>query len=411
MDRRTLLKAGSMAALGLGFGGCALRAGRTEVPRPRVSLPPVLASWDRVIRTTVGLRPHRPSGFVLRAEKLDAKTVIHNYGHGGAGHSLGWGTGSMAADLALEQGDRRAAVLGCGTVGLTAARQLQRRGVDVTIYAMSVPPDTTSNLALGGFTPTSGLVRGDRRTPEWDAQFRRAVEITYRQLQLLVGRDYGVSWIDSYSTMDELRPPRTRADTSGLLPSNLRTGRVVLQPGDHPFPLRYATRRPTLRIEPSIYLAALVRDFLYFGGRLVIRKLDTPRDLMLLSESLIVNCTGLGSRALFGDAELTPLKGQLTVLVPQADVNYRTSGGIRRSRDEGGIGIHMMPRSDGIALGGTAELGVWTLEPNEEASRRIVEGHIELFAAMRPPDPGVRFASSGPPVTTPSVESFFDLES
>ena len=410
MDRRTLLKTGGMAALGLGFGGCGLRAGRTEGPRPRVSLPPVLASWDRVIRTTVGLRPHRPSGFLLRAEKLDAKTVIHNYGHGGAGHSLGWGTGSMAADLALEHGDRRAAVLGCGTVGLSAARQLQRRGVRVTIYAMSVPPDTTSNLALGGFTPTSGLVEGDLRTPEWDAQFRRAVEITYRQLQLLVGRDYGVSWIDSYSTMDEVRPPRTRAATSGLLPSHLRTGRVVLQPGEHPFPLRYATRRPTLRIEPSIYLAALVRDFLAFGGRLVIRKLDTPRDLMSLSESLIVNCTGLGSRALFGDAELTPLKGQLTVLVPQAEVNYRTSGGIRRS-DGGGIGIHMMPRTDGIALGGTAELGVWTLEPNEEALQRIVAGHIELFAAMRPLDPGVRFARLEPPVTAPSVESFFDLES
>ncbi len=411
MDRRTLLKTGGMAALGLGFGGCALKAGRTEMLRPRVSLPPVLASWDRVIRTTVGLRPHRPSGFLLRAEKLDAKTVIHNYGHGGAGHSLAWGTGSMAADLALEHGDRRAAVLGCGTVGLTAARQLQRRGFKVTIYAMSVPPHTTSNMALAGFTPTSGLVEGDLRTPKWDGQFRRAAEISYRQLQLLVGRDYGVSWIDSYSTMDELRTPRTRASTSGLLPSNLRTGRVVLQPGEHPFPLRYATCRPTLRIEPSIYLAALVRDFLSFGGRLVVRKLDTPRDLMSLSESLIVNCTGLGSRALFGDVELIPLKGQLTVLVPQAEVNYRTSGGIRRSSDEGGIGIHMMPRTDGIALGGTSERGVWTLEPDEEASRRIVERHIELFAAMRPPDPGVRFARSGPPVTTPSVESFFDLES
>ncbi len=97
-------------------------------------------------------------GFVLRAEKLDAKTLIHNYGHGGAGMSLSWGTGQMAAELALEQADRRAAVLGCGVVGLTTARQLQRRGFDVTIYAAAVPPDTTSNMSLAGFTPTSGLV-------------------------------------------------------------------------------------------------------------------------------------------------------------------------------------------------------------------------------------------------------------
>ena len=124
----------------------------------------------------MGLRPFRPSGFVLRAEKLDAKTVIHNYGHGGSGMSLSWGTGFMAAKIAAQQEDRRAAVIGCGVVGLTTARQLQRRGFDVTIYAMAVPPNTTSNMSLAGFTPTSGLVETDQRTRAWDAQFRRSTE-------------------------------------------------------------------------------------------------------------------------------------------------------------------------------------------------------------------------------------------
>ena len=112
MDRRTLLKTGAMAAVGLGVGGCAARASRTATvgaTRFAVDLPAVHASWDRVIRTTVGLRPHRPSGFVLKADKLDAKTLIHNYGHGGAGMSLSWGTGFVAADLAMEQAARRAA--------------------------------------------------------------------------------------------------------------------------------------------------------------------------------------------------------------------------------------------------------------------------------------------------------------
>ena len=67
---------------------------RAARPTLRLALPPVIASWDRIIRTTVGLRPHRPAGFNVSAEKLDDKTVIHNYGHGGAGHSLGWGSGS-----------------------------------------------------------------------------------------------------------------------------------------------------------------------------------------------------------------------------------------------------------------------------------------------------------------------------
>ncbi|MCH7890985.1 MAG: FAD-dependent oxidoreductase, partial [Gemmatimonadetes bacterium] len=178
MDRRTLLKTGTMGFLGLGLGGCATGSGRES----SLVLAPVRASWDRVIRTTVGLRPFRPSGFVLRAEKLDAKTVIHNYGHGGSGMSLSWGTAFMAAEIATQQEDRRAAVIGCGVVGLTTARQLQRRGFDVTIYAMAVPPDTTSNMSLAGFTPTSGLVETDQRTRAWDAQFRRAVEIALNQV-------------------------------------------------------------------------------------------------------------------------------------------------------------------------------------------------------------------------------------
>ena len=414
MDRRTVLKTGGMALLGLGFGGCVTtNTSRTRsalgiAPRPALNLAPVRASWDRVIRTTVGLRPHRDSGFVLKAEKLDAKTLIHNYGHGGAGMSLAWGTGAMAADMALQQEGRRAAVLGCGSPGLTAARQLQRRGFEVTIYAMAVPPDTTSNMSAAGFTPTAGLVSADRRTPEWDAQFRQAAEISYRQLQLLVRPSYGIYWIDSYNATDDPNsPPNPDGD---LLPDHLRPGRnrEVLAPGEHPFPTKYAIRTPTLSIEPSIYLDALVRDFLMFGGKIVIRKFDTPRDLMSLTEPVIVNCTGLGSRALFNDEELIPVKGQLTVLVPQPEVTYRASGQLANGN---GQPVGMNPRTDGIVLGNLMDRGNWSLQPEEDVRERVVTAAIQFFAAMRPPSAGAGFAKSQPPQTIPRLESFFGLES
>jgi D-amino-acid oxidase len=386
MDRRTFLKSGTAALAGFGIGGCATtRAARkvsdqVPVPRSAMNLPLVEASWDRVIRTTVGLRPHRDPGFLLRAEKLDEKLLVHNYGHGGAGMSLSWGTGLIAAELATSHDQRRAGVIGCGVVGLTAARQLQRRGFQVTIYAMTVPPDTTSNMSLAGFTPTSGLIDNTRRTPEWAAQFRQAAEISYRQLQLLAGPYYGVSWIYNYNLTEErdVGPD----ETGDLLPPALRTGAVVFGPGQHPFPTKYAVRRPVIRIEPSIYLDALVRDFLSFGGRIVIRKFDTPRDLLSVAEPILINCTGLGSRMLFDDQELIPLKGQLTHFVPQPEINYQTASDTRNIAVRGSIGIHMMPRTDGIALGGTSERGVWTLEPNAEARQDIVDQHIRLFAAM-----------------------------
>ncbi len=409
MDRRGLLKTGGLAFAGVVAGGCSARGTRISPQRPYVNLPIVEASWDRVIRTTVGLRPYRPTGFHIRAEKLDGKTVIHNYGHGGAGHSLGWGTGALVAEIALEHPDRQAAIIGCGTIGLTAARQLQRRGIDVTIYAKSVPPDTTSNKALAGFTPTSGLVDTDLRSPEWDAQFRRAAKIGYKELQLLAGRGYGVSWINTYRLMNEF--PQLRQSTesaSPFRPPSTRVGDVVLQPGEHPFPSRYAARAPWLRIEPALYLERLMRDAINFGGHIVIREFATRQDLATLRESLIINCTGLGSRKLFNDDELIPLKGQLTMMVPQREVNYGTFGGVP-GRSGGGF-YHMIPRSDGIALGGTSQLGDWSLEPDEDAQRRIVESHLQLFNGMRAPDPKARLSAAGSG-QSPALESFFGLES
>ena len=83
-----------MAALGFGLEACAPKGAAIAVAprRAPVRLAPVNISWDRIIRTTIGLRPHRPSGFVLRADKLDDKLLIHNFGHGGSGMSLSWGT-------------------------------------------------------------------------------------------------------------------------------------------------------------------------------------------------------------------------------------------------------------------------------------------------------------------------------
>src|SRR5687768_9631633 len=116
MNRRTFLTTGGLAAVGFA-AGCATRQRPTLAPaRAPVRLPPVRASWDRILRTTVGLRPHRPAGFLLAATRQDDKTLIHNYGHGGAGMSLSWGTGSIAADMAVDHLERRAAVIGCGVV-------------------------------------------------------------------------------------------------------------------------------------------------------------------------------------------------------------------------------------------------------------------------------------------------------
>jgi D-amino-acid oxidase len=55
-----------------------------------------------VLAERVGLRPFRTSGVRLERGRLDdGRTVIHNYGHGGAGFTLSWGCAGEVVDLAM----------------------------------------------------------------------------------------------------------------------------------------------------------------------------------------------------------------------------------------------------------------------------------------------------------------------
>jgi len=278
-----------------------------------------------------------------------------------------------------EAGHARAAVIGCGIVGITCARLLQRRGIDTTIFTAAVPPETTSNMAEAMFTPTAGLSDASVRTSEWEAQFRQAVEIAYREWQLQANAAGGVSWIDGYALTED----PDSGDGTSILPASVQRARTVFGPGEHPFSSSYAVRQPNLRFEPSIVLDELLRDFMLFGGRLERRRFASRSELTALNQPAIVNCTGVGARDLVGDTDLVPVKGQLHVLAPQAGVDYSTFGGATPTEGASRGLLYMLPRQDGVVRGGSSERGVSTLEPNEDERRRILTSHAELFGSMR----------------------------
>jgi D-amino-acid oxidase len=399
MDRRNFLRAG-FAAGALTIAAPSLRPLVFAASRParlpsslkayasfleRRSLAPVKVSRDRLIRTVVGLRPFRSEGFVVESEKLPHKLLVHNYGHGGAGVTLSWGTASLAVDLARDfiqaglksPGSARAslrnshpafAVLGCGVSGLSTARLLQQRFPDrkgnVTIYAKSLPPDTTSNVAGAWWYPAS-VFDQDHATPKFLEQFRLACQISHRAFQTLVGPEYGVRWIETYELLrQEASLQRELLGGAQLYPQT-----EIYRDAQSYFGYPYTRLYSSMLIEPHTYLRTLLRDFYIAGGRVEVREFRAREEIARLREQVIFNCTGLGSRALFNDEKLSPVRGQLEVLLPQPEVDYCYLAG----------GSYMFPRRDGIILGGTWNHDDWNLEPDPETTTAILAANAEVM--------------------------------
>ena len=360
-SRRALLRTAPLAATGLLLPGCATTL--AAPPRGTPCPPRVNVAANRVIRTVAGLRPYRASGFVVRVEALGTKRLIHNYGHGGAGITLSWGTSRLATNLGLPGMTGPVAVIGAGAVGLATARLAQEAGFAVTLYAKALPPHTTSNIAGGQIVPT-GHYDEDRVSPEWQRQYRAAMDYSWRRFQIMIGDDYGIHWVPTWQT----GPIRTDGDDAWLLAYQPALAQFVQ--GEHPFGDGVMRRFDTMYVETGRYLSRMIADFQRAGGRIVVRDFASPADLAALPENTIFNCTGLGSHQLFGDTELTPVRGQLAVLLPQPEIDY--AYGV----SEG----YMFPRADGIVLGGTWERGQWDATPQASDIDGIVRSHARVAA-------------------------------
>ena len=309
------------------------------------------------------LRPYRESGFVVRRDQFADKVLVHNYGHGGAGITLSWGTSSLAASLGLHGHSGPVAVIGAGVMGLTTARLVQEAGFPVTMYTADLPTSTTSSLAGGQWGPT-GHYREAAVTPEWRSQYKAALAISWRRFQQLDQARYGLRWLPTYTEADRVGSP-------GLEPYYPQSR--LLTSAEHPFAMDDLAVYRTMYVEVGRYLAQLTDDVLRGGGKLRVRRFASAAAIGELSERLVFNCTGLGSRDLIGDLELGPVRGQIVKLAPQPGVGYAYT------LPAG----YMFPRADGIILGGTFERGEWSTAAEPATVQNILRSHQQLFADFR----------------------------
>jgi glycine/D-amino acid oxidase-like deaminating enzyme len=388
MNRRSFLRNSSaVAGLGvLGVAGCGRRTG-TQLPFYDAvgPIPPIRADIDRIFRVTVCLRPFRLSGPRFDVEHVRDKIVVHNYGHGGSGWSLSWGSAQVAIGKALEamNGNRQLAVVGCGALGLTAATTAQRAGLRVTIYAKERPPYVRSCRATGSWTPDSRVALTSSAPPEFASQWESMARASFAMYQSYLGvAGNPVEWTDRYVlsdlTHEQRLAQRDQQDHHGFVHYEERIADLTpnpqdLPPGTHNFPTKYVRRSTSMTFNIADYSRQLINDFLIAGGAIETREFHTPQDYASLPERVIVNCTGYAARQLWSDETVVPVRGQIAWLIPQEGVNY---GLIYNN-------LNVLGRRDGIVIQPSAhgEDTGWN-DGNEQPDRAEAESGVHELQAL-----------------------------
>jgi D-amino-acid oxidase len=400
INRRRLIQGSAVLGSlgGLGLSGCTTTVGQGPGPSPQASpdagvrLAPIRASVDRIFDITVCLRPFRAAGPRLDAEQIGDTLVVHNYGHGGSGWSLSWGSSTITVQKAMAGSPREVAVLGCGVLGLTSAILAQAAGAKVTIYAKDLLPDARSARATGSWTPDSRIAAADKVAPGFPALWEQMARTSFKHYRRYLGLPgTPVEWIDFYDLSDDTArappPAAPTASSARVAPVQLAryedrlsdlTPRFEEMPkGSTPFPTDHVWRGETMIFNIANYGHTLLTDFLLAGGRIEHREFHEPGELARLKEKVVINCPGYGARALWRDESIVPVRGQIAWLIPQPEARY----GFYYN------GVNVLSRRDGIVVqrggGGMVGYGEDNETPDRADAEQGVRTVAELYERMR----------------------------
>ena len=379
LNRRGLLQTSLAAAL----AGCSTKPDSSF--EPAAPLAPIRARADRIFDIAVCLRPFRPAGPRVETERLGDVLVVHNYGHGGSGWSLSWGSSARAVRLAMQASPAEVAVIGCGALGLTSAILAQRAGARVTIYARDQLMETTSARATGEWTPDSRIALAYAAAANfgtvWEEMARAAFK-THRNYLGLPGTP--VEWIDQYSVSDDTPRGSTGSSTGKPAVQFASYARRIRDltpnwrrvPADAtPFKATSVARSEIMVFNIADYGHTLMNDFFIAGGQFRRADFRAPSQIAALGKKVVINCTGYGARSLWKDETLVPVRGQIARLIPQPEVRY---GLVYR-------GVLTVPRRDGLVVQSFAsgEMQGWE-DINEAPDRAEAEQAVRTLAELFP---------------------------
>jgi D-amino-acid oxidase len=249
-----------------------------------------------------------------------------------------------------------AIVIGCGIMGLTAAIALVEAGLHITIYTEDLPEDTTSAAAGAMWGPY--LVQPRERVFEWSRD-------TFAVLaEMAADPDTGVRMV---AGIEASHQPCEEPEWSHLVPGFRRCELAELPPD---FVDGFKFTVPL--VDMPRYLRYLITRFEMYGGRVQRRTVHSLQELCG-SESVIVNCTGVGARALVPDPAVRPVRGQL-VVVDNPGITEFFSEDSGPSSDL----TYIYPHGDTVVLGGCAQDGDW----RRELDPGIADGILQRCARI-----------------------------
>ncbi len=241
---------------------------------------------------------------------------------------------------------RDAIVIGSGVSGLTTAIRLAEAGLTVTVWTNGRPSASYAAGAIWG----PYLAEPLDRVLDWSRQ-------SLTEFTRLAGEEG--TGVRMTSGVEAARHPMERPVWAGLVPGLRRID-------DLPEGFTDGFRFTVPLIDMPVYLAYLRRRLLAAGGSLGVRPVRALEEAATAG-GVIVDCAGIGARALVPDHGLRPVRGRLLV-VENPGVEEFFSEDTGASPDL----CCVYPHGDHVVLGGTAEEGAWDPRPDPGAAERIL---------------------------------------
>ncbi|XP_050645047.1 D-aspartate oxidase isoform X3 [Macaca thibetana thibetana] len=281
----------------------------------------------------------------------------------------------------------RIAVVGAGVVGLSTAVCISKLvpQCSVTIISDKFTPDTTSDVAAGMLIPHTYPDTPIHTQKQW---FRETFNHLFAIANSAEAGDAGVHLVSGWQIFQSTPTEEVPFWADVVLGFRRMTEAELKKFPQYVFGQAFTT----LKCECPAYLPWLEKRIKGSGGWMLTRRIDDLWELYP-SFDIVVNCSGLGSRQLAGDAKIFPVRGQvLQVQAPWVEHFIRDGSGL----------TYIYPGTSHVTLGGTRQKGDWNLSPDAENSREILSRccalepslhgacNIREKVGLRPYRPGVR---------------------